>query len=89
MSKLFATLTYGLMMLAGGTASASDMSKAAIQKHDQMMKECMAGQAGSMSKSAARKSCKTELMKKDAMSKEQMGKDKMEKDHMEKETMAN
>ena len=79
MKKLLATTICGGMLLAGGAAFADEMSKDAMAKHDQMMKDCMAKQDSSMTKDAAMKACKDQMMKKDAMGKDSMGKDSMEK----------
>jgi len=45
-----------------------------MAKQDQMMKDCMAKQDSSMSKDAAMKACKDQMMKKDQMSKDSMQK---------------
>jgi len=79
MKKFLATTLCAGLLLAGGAAFSDDMSKDAMAKHDQMMKDCMAKQDSSMSKDAAMKACKDQMMKKD-----QMGKDKMSHDGMEK-----
>jgi pentapeptide MXKDX repeat protein len=84
MKKLLATMMCGGLLLAGGAAFADDMSKDAMAKHDQMMKDCMAKQDKSMSKDAAMKACKDEMMKKDQMEKDKMGKDNMSHDSMDK-----
>jgi pentapeptide MXKDX repeat protein len=79
MKKILATAICGGLLLVGGAAFADDMSKDAMAKHDQMMKDCMARQDSSMSKDAAMKACKDQMMKKDQMSKDKMSHDSMEK----------
>lgn len=84
MKKLLAATICGGLLLAGGAAFADEMSKEAMAKHDQMMKDCATKKEPSMGKEAAMKVCKDEMMKQEQMAKDKMGKDSMSHDTMDK-----